>query len=234
MIFNFNFNNFTTFYQTLSKIQSPITWEVFSKNYYTIGGITNYNWIPQTVKSEFIHPYLPNLYITFKNNKYTFFNIPIEINNILYGNHFSVGYKKKDFKSKNDLIDLHYTIQDPITQESYNDETKCWLYDNQLIDTNLFYTKNCIVPANKTYSNVYNDLFISYIIVILATPFIQNPQEENEIKDIARRLIASNSQMNKQPVGSPAGGKKKKTKIYTGPRGGKYILINNKKKYLKI
>ncbi len=238
MIFNFDFNKFTNYYQKLPKIQSQISWDIFYKKYSHRGYFSDYKWDQKTINAISNHPYLSNLYITFENTNYTFFNIPTEINGILYGNHISVGYKTFDQKLNKHLIDLHYTIQDPITKKSYNEETKCWLYNGKQIDTNTLFSENCIIPKGKTYSNVYNDLFINYIILILATPFInlQNNKEVEEIEDIAKKLKATNSEIS-NPFSSPAGGKlknSKKTKIFIGPRGGKYILNkNNKKKYIK-
>ena len=160
--------------------------------------------------AKHVHPYVSSLYITYQTPDFIYFNLPVEINGTFYGNHFSVGMKDRNTKTGKQLIDLHYTIQDPTTQQSYNDDTKCWLYDGKVIDTNALISEFCEVPNKKTYENVYNNLFLNYIILILSAPFAGSDSDKSELKQIAKRIKATNSKMAK-PSSSPVGGKRRFT-----------------------
>lgn len=125
-----------------------------------------------------------------KRNK----SLSININGVLYGNHFSIGKKDVNSKTKRQLIDIHYTVQDPNIMQSVNNMSKCWLYDGKQIDTSTIFNDLCEIPKNKTLSNVYNDLFINYIIIILSSPFTQGiSANTNEIKALCKRLTPPTS-----------------------------------------
>lgn len=149
------------------------------------------------------------------NSDYIYFHLPITINGIEYGNHFSFGYrinKSRSSKSKAGLVDLHYTIQDPALQQSFNSDTKCWLYDGKRIHTKTMFSELCEIPKNKTFIDVYNELFIDYILIIIATPFIRTQKDQQDIQEIVNKIASINSSIS-APPSSPTGGKKRVTKI---------------------
>jgi hypothetical protein len=239
MKFVFNYNQFLRYYQNLQSTLPPRNLTIFQKVYITKLGIVNYSWRTTTRLSNSVHPLLKHVLISFENQVYTYFNIPIEVNGILYGNHFSIGLKDRNVRTGRQLIDIHYTTQDPATQQSFKEETKCWIYDGKLINTDNLATEFCEVPRNKRFSNVYNNAFIDYIIVILATPFISNSTDREEIENIATRLNAIDSSTVNPPPSPVIGGKKhftykgKRYLVRIGKRGGKYILVNDTKVYIK-
>lgn len=197
MIINFNYNQFENYYKNLPIIQNPINMIVFSKDYQTISGFTNYKWISKPVISNIIHPYLNNLYISFTKD-YIFFYLPIQIGGIYYGNHFSFGKKQNS-----NLIDMHYTFQDVLTQQSFNDSNKCFLFENKQIDTENIYEMQCERPKNKELQEVFNSLFIDYISIIILSPIIIIKKDITKIiKPIIKRIKSANSKIN-APIPSP-------------------------------
>jgi hypothetical protein len=124
------------------------------------------------------------MYVTF-NNGYMFFNLPATYQNRHYANHFSIGLKDKNvYNSSKLLVDIHYTIQDYVSQKSINESSKCWLYDGIELDTDTLKEQMCHavgsghdarsdhVPKRKKMSDVFSDAYVDYLILILATPFV--------------------------------------------------------------
>jgi predicted P-loop ATPase/GTPase len=167
MSFIFNFYQFENYYTNTNNFQilkNPITMNYFSKDMRT------FTWNEYTTDSYYKHPYTNNLYIS-STNKYIFFSIPNLINGVYYSDHFSFGRKEPNVKTKLLLIDIHYTIQDPINKISENALTKCFINDNTRIDLSNIYDMICQIPRSKSVSYIFNEQFINYIAIIIATPF---------------------------------------------------------------
>jgi hypothetical protein len=218
MSFIFDYKKFKQYYlspQNLIIIPTPIIFTVFARD-------ATFKFSIKQETALYTHKYIRNLYIT-KNNDYLFFNLIVNINGIDYGNHFSVGLKERDYKTKLQLVDIHYTIQDPLTQTSINTNNKCFIFDGKQINLNTIKDEICEIPRNKPIGDVFNDLFTNYITIILATPFVQRSKLDTIIKSI--HTINSSITSSRKNI-SPS-------QIITGSKGGKYIMCNNKKKYIK-
>ena len=214
MIFNFDFNKFLTYYKNLPNNSKAIDLIVFSKNYDIVSNLSNYKFEKKTISVNIIHPILNNIYISLStNSNYIYFHLPVTIDGLQYGNHFSIGLrdKKKSADKSEDklLVDLHYTVQNPDKKESANSNTKCWLYDGKEINTTRMLTEVCEIPEKKKFIHVYNELFINYILVIIATPFINS---QTDLKNVIKNIKSINSSII-APPSSPSNDKKvKKTK----------------------
>jgi hypothetical protein len=214
MIFNFDFNKFITYYRNLPSTTQPIDLIVFSKNYDIVSNLSNYKFEKKTVSVNIIHPILNNIYISLSNNSnYIYFHLPVTIDGLQYGNHFSIGLrdKKKSADKSEDklLVDLHYTVQNPIKKESANSNTKCWLYDGKEINTTRMLTEVCEIPEKKRFIHVYNELFINYILIIIATPFIKTDKDKRDIKNVIKNIKSINSSI----IAPPSSPTKIKSKV---------------------
>ena len=70
-------------------------------------------------------------------------------------------------------------------------------------------TEVCEIPEKKKFIHVYNELFINYILIIIATPFIKSP---SDLKNVIKNIKSINSSII-APPSSPSNDKKvKKTK----------------------
>lgn len=201
MIFNFDFNKFITYYRNLPTTNQPIDLIVFSKNYDIVSNLSNYKFEKKTVSVNIIHPILNNIYISLStNSNYIYFHLPVTIDGLQYGNHFSIGLRDKkisaDKSTDKMLVDLHYTVQNPVKKESANSNTKCWLYDGKEINTMRMLTEVCEIPEKKKFIHVYNELFINYILVIIATPFIKSP---TDLKNVIKNIKSINSSISAPP-----------------------------------
>lgn len=197
-------------------------------NYYYYNTINNKSVLQSaTLPKQYIIYNNIKIYIYFLKNDDMLFIIPRKNkNNILLGDHFHIGPIIKPQKNisrsiiNKDQIFLHWSLQDDIKHER-NMFTKCTIRNNieNLDDIdNILCTnrknKTFIEEFNRTYNTQINP---NYNPILLGL----SPNDLNLlaiIKNILRRPFYS-----LQNAGNT---------IYIGMRGGKYIIKNNKKKYI--
>lgn len=223
--FIFSLRDFITYYSdpnNLVVVGAPVNYSVFNRN-----RSTGFVWKKTLYTGQLMHMYLKNLFIKVdRENDYVYFTMVVNHNNQLYGDHFSIGKKDINVKTKRQLVDIHFSTQVPSKGLSEKDETKCFLYDGKPIDVSSFRETMCEIPRNKLITNTYNNLFLDYLLVILATPFVT----KSDLKEPLQRILSINAQ-SQQPPSSPVGGSSRK-KIYIGVRGGRYTIVNGKRRYV--
>jgi hypothetical protein len=181
------------------------------------------------------------IYIKIINQDEFLFIIPRQVGPDLFGNHFHIGKENKQLinqhrsktfnrqiKNTNPIF-LHWSLQDPIKQER-NMFTKCTIRDGLTIGTGLEDLDDidqilCTNRQNMLFKDEFNATYISGI----------NPRVYNIIQGLSPHdlnLLAIIKHILRRPFYplSAAGGAA--NQIFTGPRGGKYIVKNNKKIYL--
>lgn len=151
------------------------------------------------------------------------------MNKQMYGNHFSIGRKNPNVMTRRPLVDIHYSTQDPIKGLSEKDDTKCFINDKNSISIANFRDIVCEIPRNRNITNAYNSLFLDYLLVILATPFV--PQ--SDLEHVLRRIKSVTMPATQQLTHSPMDGGKRSKKVHIGARGGRYIIVNGMKRYIK-
>jgi hypothetical protein len=186
---------------------------------------------------------LPNLYIIYNNisifieflgNNDILFIIPRQVGPDLFGDHFHIGPMKTsqknlnrskpfNFIANNFPIFLHWSLQDTIKQER-NMFSKCTIRD-RLEDLADIENILCTNIQNKLFKDKFNTKFNATIHPSV-NPILNglSPHDLNLlaiIKHILRRPF--------YPLHLAGGAL---YQIFTGPRGGKYVLKNNKKIYL--
>ncbi len=222
MSFTFDYAAFESYYTSPLRLRKgkPITMNMFKRS-------KNFAMTDDIFTTDLIHPYLDNIYISQNYDEtYIFFNIPININGVIYSNHFSFGRKDINVKTKKPLIDVHYTVQDPMTKSSFKDNNKCFLFDGKTINIETFYSENCDIPRNKPITEVYIDPILEYLFVIISAPFLS--PNNTQLQETAKRLNRITSNV-KAPPSSP---NPQSAEIFVGLRGGKYKIVNGKKHYV--
>ena len=186
MRFIFDFAVFHKYYTTSSNLMKVpnIMLIYFKKQYNKSKVYRDYTWVTTIDNVNYAHPYLKNMLITYNKN-YIFFNIPSTVGNNHYANHFSLGLKDQNVaNTSKTLVDLHFTLQNNISTQSYNENTKYWLYDGIIIDTDTIKEVICRIPRKHKMKGIFTDAFIDYIILILVSPFFK----KRELTDVCNRI----------------------------------------------
>lgn len=147
-----------------------------------------------------------NVYITRSKSDWLFFHIPRIVEGKHYGDHFSLGFKKGTRKT----IGLHFTTQNEEDGKAEHDSQKRCFFDDGVIIEDIL-NLQCQQPSGGLLHEHFTSDEVEIIADILQRPFVVSGGSKN---------------MHHKHRG-------KMYQIIMGKHGGKYILFNGAKRYIK-
>jgi hypothetical protein len=117
----------------------------------------------QSYSKHFITFDNANVYITYNQDGWIFFNVIRVENNQNMGDHMTIGLKDK----KRGLVDLHYTVQN--TELHHSEKKICFLKDFMMIDN--FEEILCANPNGKKMKDHFSGEQLSIMEKIISRPF---------------------------------------------------------------
>ena len=187
MAFKFEWERFVNFYSSESEhlrtLKQPVQlWFYAQINKYT----DTWKLLP-TYSSLYFPISKNNVYVTFNQQGWIFFNIIRIDNGKNLGDHMTIG-----LKDRKGLIDLHYTVQNSTLHRS--EKNKCFLRNDMIIDK--VEDILCQNPNGKTFKDNFSPDQIESMKEILSKPFQRQGTQQGGVYSPSLKHLRSLGKLN--------------------------------------